>query len=311
MNTAHTSNRQGREYQPTIIESGVLLRRLVIQISFLKNELRRSWIDCKQDPVVFGKRSIHDLYHRLKNFLTSPNVVPACATAVVTVACFVILVLLFEKTAGFRDHAGELNEPPEEVVLLDVGSHADGIGRFGQGRVGFNAGSGEGSGPKLKPSRGGVEEAIKVQPRSRPVNSRRLPTSLRRYRLGLRSIRRHSRWRASISIRNFGEISRLRFLVIQDRILKWSRRVPGKAEESAPARDLGSAKVLVLVLAQEKMETLEAAREIPAVVVLEVVQGEAGAESSAPGTSNKERVCYSNLSQNTLKKLAEIRSRVQ
>ena len=58
MNTAHSSNRPTHEYQPTIIETRLLLRRLAIQISFLQKELKQGWIDFKKDPVVFTRRSV-------------------------------------------------------------------------------------------------------------------------------------------------------------------------------------------------------------------------------------------------------------
>ena len=57
MNTNHSSARPTYEYQPTIIESRLLIERLAIQLAFLKNELKRSWIDFKTDPAAFTTRS--------------------------------------------------------------------------------------------------------------------------------------------------------------------------------------------------------------------------------------------------------------
>lgn len=154
MNTAHSSKRPTHEYRPTIIETLTLLERLAIQISFLRKELKQSWIEFRKDPAEFTKQSIRDLLHSVKKLLASPNVVPACATALVTVVCLVTLVFLFEKVHRPNEQMLDAEEPSPELVYLDITpNNAIGIG--GQGRVGFNTGRGEGSGPKLKPAQGG------------------------------------------------------------------------------------------------------------------------------------------------------------
>ena len=155
MNTAHSSNRPLPEYQPTIIESGVLIRRLATQLAALRNELRQRWIDCQRDPIKFIRWSIHDLGRRLKMFVAEPNVLPSFAAAVVTVVCLVTIVFLFEKNTRVTVHFNVEDEPYSNVVYLDANALTDSIGRFGQGRVGFNRGHGEGSGPKLKRAEGG------------------------------------------------------------------------------------------------------------------------------------------------------------
>ena len=203
MSFSHSSNRIRYEYQPTIIESRVLLRRLAIQISFLNNELKRSWIDCKKDPIAFATYTAHNLLHSLKKLLTTPNVLPACATAVTGVACVVISVLLFETTARVGEPHGELTEVPLEFVLLDVkpqtdlasASRMEKIGKDGSGRVGFQKGSVEGSGPTPRSSRGGggggdddptppqvgklppPSNILAAIPSSRPLNPPALPVA--------------------------------------------------------------------------------------------------------------------------------------
>jgi len=43
MNYAHSTAGPTIEYQPTIIETGLLLERLAVQIAFLRDELKRNW----------------------------------------------------------------------------------------------------------------------------------------------------------------------------------------------------------------------------------------------------------------------------
>lgn len=155
MNTAHSSNRQTYEYQPTIIEGRVLIRRLATQLALLRNELKQSWIDCERDPIKFIRWSIQDLSRRLKQLLAEPNVVPSIAAAIATVAFLVTMMLLIDRAVHVRDRAGVKEESGEEIVYLQAAAFDSSIGRFGQGRVGFNNGSGEGSGPKQKQSHGG------------------------------------------------------------------------------------------------------------------------------------------------------------
>jgi TonB family protein len=157
MNTAHSSNQRTHEYQPTIIESRVLIRRLATQLAILREEMKQGWIDCNRDPITFIKWSIQDLFNRFRKLLAEPNVVPSLAAALVTVACLITIVLLVDRSARAREHVAVKEEENsyDEIFYMEVHRPANSIGRFGQGRVGFNSGSGEGSGPTQKQARGG------------------------------------------------------------------------------------------------------------------------------------------------------------
>ena len=153
MNANHSS--ATHEYQPTIIESGLLIERLAIQIAFLNNELKRAWVDFKNDPLAFGTRSIHALLLLLKKLLSTPNV-----TATVAVTLLVIMVLTIEKAATPVDDSLNADQPPPEIVFLDAAKPPDStgerrVGKDGPGRVGFQNDRGEGSGPSPKRSQGG------------------------------------------------------------------------------------------------------------------------------------------------------------
>ena len=160
MNTEHSFARPNDEYQPTIIESGLLISRLVIQIEFLESELKRGWVEFKTNPAAFGKRFSRDVFQRFKRLLSTPHAVPACLTAIVAITSVVMLVILVDKSGVLRPKTDDSNESPVELVMLDVSSPPEtaddsSIGKDGPGRVGFRNGKGEGSGPTPQRARGG------------------------------------------------------------------------------------------------------------------------------------------------------------
>jgi TonB family protein len=147
------------QYQPTIIETRSLLSRLLIQIAFLRDELKRSWFEFKNNPVIFSRTMSRHIVQRLRTFLSTPNVIPATLTAVAAITCVILVVVLFDKTAsGSPDVAA--NKGDEEVVMLDPSKPLDSTnkpstGKDGPGRVGFQDKKGEGSGPSRKLAQGG------------------------------------------------------------------------------------------------------------------------------------------------------------
>jgi TonB family protein len=153
MNHDHSSARVA--FQPTIIDNRLLLQRLAIQIAFLSHELKRGWIDFKNDPVAFARRSIRLLLRRLVRLLSASN-----ATAVIVVASVVMAVLLVDKAALRRGVDTTADKQPLELVYLSLTKPSNsafdrGIGKNGSGRVGFQSGTGEGSGPSRRRSHGG------------------------------------------------------------------------------------------------------------------------------------------------------------
>lgn len=159
MNTDHSSARPTFAYQPTIIESRLLIERLATQIAFLNSELKRSWVDFKSAPVAFARHSTHIVATRVKKFLLTPNAVPACLTAVAVITCVVMVALLVEKKNNLTTHARSPDELAVEIVQLPVTPAASTdearSGKDGLGRVGFQNDKGEGSGPAPKRAQGG------------------------------------------------------------------------------------------------------------------------------------------------------------
>ncbi|HKG61651.1 MAG TPA: energy transducer TonB [Pyrinomonadaceae bacterium] len=147
------------QYQPTIIETRSLPARLLIQIAFLRDELGRSWIEFKNSPAMFSRTMSRDIAHRLRTFLSTPNVIPATLTAVAAITCVMLVVVLFDKTAA-RSPDLAANPGDEELVFVDTSKPLDSTnkpstGKDGPGRVGFQDKKGEGSGPSRKLAKGG------------------------------------------------------------------------------------------------------------------------------------------------------------
>lgn len=117
-------------YQPTIIESKLLVERLAIQIAFLKEE-------CARDPRKFLKRLVNDL-------LTNAKVIVAFGVVTVVLA----IVLKSPTVAPLRDSITD--NASAEMIMLQPFQPID-----GPGRAGFNSGNGEGSGPTLRRAQGG------------------------------------------------------------------------------------------------------------------------------------------------------------
>ncbi len=151
MNTAHSTARPTHDYEPTIIETGLLLKRLAIQLAFLRDEV-------KKDPIAFSSSMARDLIDRLRTLLATPNVKPAVLTAVAAITCAVLIAVLFDKTPARAGADAAAEEQPELVMLVSEpldSSNKPSIGKDGPGRVGFQSKSGEGSGPTPQRAQGG------------------------------------------------------------------------------------------------------------------------------------------------------------
>lgn len=142
MNVRHSTATPVDEYQPTIIETGLLLSRLAIEIEF-------AWIDFKTDPREFGKRALRDLFQRSR----------AMVLVLITIAISAAL-LIDRRNHGSKPSNEDGSEP--EMVMLNLNPNtkpADkpetGIGKNGTGRVGFNNDKGEGSGATPNLAHGG------------------------------------------------------------------------------------------------------------------------------------------------------------
>src|SRR5688572_31090450 len=160
MNVRHSTARFANEYQPTIIESGLLLSRLALQIDFLRTELEHAWLEFQAHPKQFAKQTIHDFFKRSRVIV---HAIPATSLPIFVVGLIVTMALLIdgrktESSAGIDDLTNT------EIAMVDLSNQPvskpeakpdSRIGKDGKGRVGFNSGRGEGSGATPKLARGG------------------------------------------------------------------------------------------------------------------------------------------------------------
>ena len=160
MNVRHSTAVPLHEYQPTIIESGLLLNRLAREIEFLKNELNHAWADFKDDPKIFISHTLDELSQHARAAISKPHATPATLISLFTIATIVTIVLLVDRGRSTPTLSSE-NQPADEFVMLDL-SHPEaeskrdhGIGKDGKGRVGFQNDKGEGSGAIPNLARGG------------------------------------------------------------------------------------------------------------------------------------------------------------
>lgn len=151
MNVNATNGRHSTaiNYQPTIIESHLLLSRLATEFQF-------TWIEFKTDPRNFAATTIRDLWKRIR---IKSHLLPATSVALIIVAVVVCSVLLIDRKKQELTSVTE-DESNPQVVMLDLNreqtSKTDsGIGKDGQGRVGFDRNRGAGSGASPKSARGG------------------------------------------------------------------------------------------------------------------------------------------------------------
>ena len=174
MNTAH-------HYQPTIIESAALFKRLAIQFAFLKNELKRSWPEFKNDPIDFTKHSAHRFARLLKNTATKPYALAACASAVVALAFMLTIVWLVNGRTPQVNNAAV--GPSLEITLLDVAAPPEiniKDDNEGAGRLPKLSRGGGGDRDPLPPQHGKlpppslIPAAIPITP---PLNTQSLPVA--------------------------------------------------------------------------------------------------------------------------------------
>jgi len=163
MNACHSTAAPINEYQPTIIESGLLLNRLAGEVEFLKKELKHAWADFKNDPKTFTSNNFAQLSHQTRAAISKPHAIPATLLSFLTIGAIITIALLVDH-ARSKPTLTDQNESPVELVIFEPSDapqpkaeskRDNGIGKNGKGRVGFQNDKGEGSGPTPNEARGG------------------------------------------------------------------------------------------------------------------------------------------------------------
>jgi len=146
-----------REFHVTVINSTALPERLVREVRFALQQLRRDWPALKRDPIGF----IGEYCSRIGTVLAAPNSLAGIVTASALVLGTTFFVLLISKSTDLvhgedvtTDHvefAHLITFPPEP----ELNQNDKGVGVGSDGRVGLAAGRGEGSAPEQRRTTGG------------------------------------------------------------------------------------------------------------------------------------------------------------
>ena len=143
-------------YQPTILSSATLLRRLSIEVTFLLTRVRSSWPAFKEDPLGF----VRVVAAELLQARTADYRALAAAVALFVVSGLVLFVLVTNGTKR-ASHLDLNDDYDSSVQMLELtpaiapAARDKGVGSGSLGRVGSDSGRGEGSNPEPKRAQGG------------------------------------------------------------------------------------------------------------------------------------------------------------
>ncbi len=158
------------ELRLTILDESGLPQRLVNELRFACSQSRTAWRTFKTDPRAFLAREVVKFSENVRVHFT-PKVIASCISGIGLVGLAAI-VLAIASTPSEHEALHKESLPPFQVVMLtlplnDVPTSKASIGYQGQGRVGFNSGTGEGSNTKTVKSQGGGggggEDTLKTQ----------------------------------------------------------------------------------------------------------------------------------------------------
>jgi TonB family protein len=147
-----------REFKLTMINSLSLGRRLAIEISFVRRELKRAWPEFKSDPVGFSRHVALAARNQIRRFFGAPNALAGVTVALLIVFTAVLSLVLMGKTT--RGYAADKNRDDlDQVAMMDLTNvpapTGNGVGVNSSGRVGLDHGKGEGSEPRPQRAQGG------------------------------------------------------------------------------------------------------------------------------------------------------------
>src|SRR5215471_5101066 len=141
------------DYSPTIISDESLVPRLAGQVSFVIAQLRAAWPGFKSNPSAFLKTQIRTSFEVLRGDLGRPYLKKALLAAVMVVMCVSLSITIVDRNAKRRRQLQDADDLQDTVfvnpasVTATESKSEPGNGANDSGRVGFNKGHGEGSGP--------------------------------------------------------------------------------------------------------------------------------------------------------------------
>jgi TonB family protein len=167
-----------REFNLTLIGDARLTQRLLTELRFVVDELKRAWPSFKQDPIAFSRSELRELKRGIKRTLARPHLLSGAMTAVLLMCSVASIVLVLEKHSLKATIKTESDELTRLVTIdfqnLPPATTDKGVGTGEKGRVGFKSGKGEGSAPKPARSQGGGGSGNRDP---KPSSQGRIPTS--------------------------------------------------------------------------------------------------------------------------------------
>jgi len=147
-----------RLFRVTMIDDANLFERLARELRFLIYQLRQGWAGLKHDPLGFSRSILFEGWLQLRR-AAAPRVMASLATAMLVIlSAGLALVWLDNHSQGnscIRDDPKEIGLIVDISQIPTVPKAGQGVGAGRKGRVGFQTGKGEGSGPTLKRATGG------------------------------------------------------------------------------------------------------------------------------------------------------------
>ena len=145
------------DYQLTIIDQGLLAQRLATQIKRLILDLNLSWTTFKEDPRRESAKVFRAVLVEVGHQLQSPTRILSYVIACLAITVLVAVVSLFDRSRPIAHNlTREVLIDPQDIQLIKLtDAEATGIGKNGEGQVGFKSDKQQGSGVELKSGGGG------------------------------------------------------------------------------------------------------------------------------------------------------------
>ena len=146
------------EYLVTIIDSPVLPRRLVDELSFTAQRIKKIWPEVRRHPLLVGQRAAVESWLAFRRLLATPNAFIAIVTGLVVMSAALLALFVGGNALGKTRLRGRNDQSLVLSQMIEFppdSSEANGVGKNSSGRVGFNHGKGEGSNSQRTRSHGG------------------------------------------------------------------------------------------------------------------------------------------------------------
>ncbi len=150
----------GHEFKLTIVSDLGLIARLAVELEFVRDQMKRSWLAFRSNPIAFSATQLREVRKLLRRTWAHPYLLSGSLSALLIVSAIILSVLILEKQGPNPKVSVDDSDELSRTVEISFQSEAKptddaGIGAGEKGRVGFDSGRGEGSRPVPAKARGG------------------------------------------------------------------------------------------------------------------------------------------------------------